>query len=263
MLPACGNTSSPTKASPRPRHRSPAGTCSSSWPDSCPPGHRPPTGKSRWPLPAWCERVAEALLTSDTNLLVALGPTRGNLTQVDVIRRSDGKVVPVDPGERRYSTKGLLLTEQHAINRSLARHDAQAGTARPRMLEHALRRRTLTDEQERMVRRLTSSRAGVEVVVGKAGTGKTYALDAARDVWESSGIRVTGVALAARAALELQASAGIRATTLARLLGQLDDHRDTSPLEPGRCWWWTRQGWSAPDSSPASSTTPKPSPSRS
>jgi hypothetical protein len=33
-----------------------------------------------------------------------------------------------------------------------------------------------------MVRRLTGSGAGVEVVVGKAGTGKTYALDAAREV---------------------------------------------------------------------------------
>ena len=182
---------------------------------------------------AWCERVAEVLLTSDTNLLVALGPTRGHLTSVDVIRRGDGRVVPVDPGERRYTTKGLLLTEQRAINRSLARHDDGVALARPRMLEGALARRTLTDEQEQMVRRLTTSGAGVELVVGKAGTGKTYALDAAREAWETSRIRVTGVALAARAALELQTSAGIRSTTLARLLGQVDDRRDGSPLQPG------------------------------
>ncbi|MCC5947619.1 MAG: AAA family ATPase [Nitriliruptoraceae bacterium] len=182
---------------------------------------------------AWCERVADALLTRDTNLLVALGPTRGNLTSVDVIRRSDGRVVPVDPGERRYTTKGLLLTEQRAINHSLDRHDDRVGIARPRMLDRALARRSLTDEQAAMVRRLTTSGAGVEVVVGKAGTGKTYALDAARDAWEASGVQVTGVALAARAALELETSAGIRSTTLARLLGQLDDHRDGSPLQPG------------------------------
>ncbi|TVP65415.1 MAG: hypothetical protein EA340_12585, partial [Nitriliruptor sp.] len=169
----------------------------------------------------------------DTNLLVALGPTRGHLTSIDVIRRGDGRVVPVDPGERRYTTKGLLLTEQRAINRSMARHDAQVGIARPRMLQRALARRRLTDEQEQMVRRLTGSGSGVEVVVGKAGTGKTYALDAARDAWEASGVQVTGVALAARAALELETSAGIRSTTLARLLGQVDDHRDGSPLQPG------------------------------
>jgi conjugative relaxase-like TrwC/TraI family protein len=181
----------------------------------------------------WCERVAERLVTSDTDLLVALGPTRGNLTSVDVIRRGDGRVVPVDPGERRYTTKGLLLTEQHAINRSLTRTDARVAVADDGAVARALRRRTLSDEQEQMVQRLTSSGAGVEVVVGKAGTGKTYALDAAREAWETSGIRVTGVALAARAALELETSAGIRSTTLARLLGQVDDHRDGSPLKPG------------------------------
>ena len=181
----------------------------------------------------WCERVAEVLLTHDTDLLVALGPTRGHLSNIDVIRRTDGRVVPVDPDEARYTTRGLLLTEQRAINRSLTRQNDQSAIATDPAVVTALRRRTLTDEQTAMVRRLATSGAGVEVVVGKAGTGKTYALDAAREAWEASGIRVTGVALAARAALELEASAGIRSTTLARLLGQLDDHREGSPLQPG------------------------------
>jgi Ti-type conjugative transfer relaxase TraA len=182
----------------------------------------------------YVEQVADAILNHDTDLLVALGPTRGHLTHVDVIRRADGRVVPVDVNERRYTTRGLLLTEQRAINRSLDRHrEGHLAIAEPSRLEHAIGRRTLTDEQAAMVRRLTSSGAGVEVVVGKAGTGKTYALDAARGAWEASGIRVTGVALAARAALELEASAGIRSMTLARLLGQLDDDRHGSPLQPG------------------------------
>ena len=181
----------------------------------------------------YVEQVADAILKQETDLLVALGPTRGNLTSVDVIRRGDGRAVPVDTEDRRYTTKGLLLTEQRAINHSLGRQEERLAIAAPRPLERALRQRSLTDEQAVMVRRLTSSGAGVQVVVGKAGTGKTYALDAAREAWESSGIRVTGVALAARAALELETSAGIRSTTLARLLGQVDDHRDGSPLQPG------------------------------
>ncbi len=191
----------------------------------------------------WCERVAEALLTHDTDLLVSLGPTRGSLTQVDVIRRADGRVVPADADERRYTTRGLLLTEQRAINRSLTRTRSKLAVVNETAVDAALRRRTLTGEQETMVRRLTGSGAGVQVVVGKAGTGKTYALDAARDAWQAAGIQVTGVALAARTALELRESAGIRSSALARLLGRLDDHRyDISPFKPGSVLVWTRPG---------------------
>jgi conjugative relaxase-like TrwC/TraI family protein len=181
----------------------------------------------------YVERAADAFLTHDTDLLVQLGPTRGQLTSIDVIRRADGRVVPADVNEARYTTKGLLLTEQRAINRALDRHDAGVAVADERHRDLAVRRRTLSVEQAELVRRLTGSGAGVEVVVGKAGTGKTYALDAAREAWEASGTPVTGVALAARAALELETSAGIPSTTLARLLARLDDHRDGSPPAPG------------------------------
>jgi hypothetical protein len=73
---------------------------------------------------------------------------------LDVIRRTDGRLVPVDPNERRYTTRGLLLTEQRAINRSLDRHNDQVAAVDSRTLEAALRRRTLSDsdEQAAMVR---------------------------------------------------------------------------------------------------------------
>ena len=83
-------------------------------------------------------------------------------------------------------------------------------------------RPSLRDEQLDMVGRLTSSGDGVEVVIGKAGTGKTFALDTARAAWERSGIRVQGAALAARAAAELSAGAGITSATLAGLFQGID-----------------------------------------
>jgi hypothetical protein len=75
---------------------------------------RLPTG-----LPvALVEMLADKILDHHPELLVELGPTRGQLTQVDVIRRADGRIVAADDGERRYTTRGLLLTEQRAIDRS-------------------------------------------------------------------------------------------------------------------------------------------------
>ncbi len=172
--------------------------------------------------------IARAVLAHDPDQVLELGPTRGQLRTVDVIRTPDGAVVPADADEPRFTTRGLLLTEKRAVHRATQRrHDGLAVVGDPDLPD------TLTDEQAGMVRRLTTSGAGVEVVVGRAGTGKTFALDAARRVWQDAGIPVTGVALAARAALELQESAGIPSTTLARLLGQAEDGRHGSPLQPG------------------------------
>ena len=172
--------------------------------------------------------IARAVVAHDPEQVLELGATRGQLRTVDVIRTPEGAVVPADADEPRFTTRGLLLTEQRAVHRATQRrHDQLAAVAEADLPD------TLTEEQAGMVRRLTTSGAGVEVVVGRAGTGKTFALDAARRVWQDAGIPVTGVALAARAALELQESAGIPSTTLARLLAQADDGRHGSPLKPG------------------------------
>ena len=69
-----------------------------------------------------------------------------------------------------------------------------------------------------MVRQLTTAGNGVDVVVGKAGTGKTHALAAAHRCWQQAGVPVLGAAVAARAAVALTETAGIPAMSVARLL---------------------------------------------
>ena len=73
-----------------------------------------------------------------------------------------------------------------------------------------------------MVRRIATSGDQIDVVVGAPGSGKTFALDAARAAWQASGSRVLGCALAARAARGLQAGSGISSRTIDRLLLDLD-----------------------------------------
>jgi ATP-dependent exoDNAse (exonuclease V) alpha subunit len=74
-----------------------------------------------------------------------------------------------------------------------------------------------------MVERLCLGGDGVSVVVGKAGTGKTFALAAAREAWQAAGYPVLGVAVARRAARELEHDAGIQSTSVAALLGDIDN----------------------------------------
>ncbi len=120
-----------------------------------------------------------------------------------------------------YSTPELLALEgrtlDHATDRA-TEHCAVVEDLGPLMSAV----RDLTGEQTRMIRTLTSDGAGVAVVVGAAGSGKTHALAVARDTWVGDGYTVIGCALAARAARQLQDDARIPSVTLDRLLIDLD-----------------------------------------
>ena len=188
---------------------------------------------------AWCERLpegapaatirelADAFVADPANGVVALDAP-GRLSGDQVIRRRDGRLVTAAAAEARYTTRELLDIEQHALATATTPRPATA-VADPEHVDAALAARlSLSAEQVAMVRRLTGSGSAVEVVVGKAGTGKTFALDAARHAWQASGTRVIGGALAARAAAGLHEGAGIPSTTIDGLLARLD-----RPLQAG------------------------------
>jgi conjugative relaxase-like TrwC/TraI family protein len=82
-------------------------------------------------------------------------------------------------------------------------------------------RSTLKDDQRAMIERLTRDGAGLVVVVGEAGTGKTFATVAVAEAWAGSGVAVRVAAPTWRAANVLR-SEGLDATSVARLLAELD-----------------------------------------
>ncbi len=162
--------------------------------------------------------LTDAFLAPDRRAVVRLLDS----DQADVVRRGDGRLVraAVEP---RWSTPDLLALEQRALAGADGSHAAGLARAGAEALAAALRAHpSLSEEQAAMVQRLTTGGVGVDVVVGKAGAGKTYGLSAAAAAWRASGIEVVGCALAARAAAELQAGAGIPAVTIARLLRDIE-----------------------------------------
>jgi type II secretory pathway predicted ATPase ExeA len=72
-----------------------------------------------------------------------------------------------------------------------------------------------------MVRRLLGGGEGVIVVVGEAGTGKTYALTAAAEGWAASEEDLR-VAASTWRATNVFRSEGLEATSVASLLADLD-----------------------------------------
>jgi conjugative relaxase-like TrwC/TraI family protein len=147
-------------------------------------------------------------------------------------------VIPVDragreaqrPGAQRslarHTTTDMLATEAAVINAAVAaRGTGRAVVPDDEVQQMIAARPSLSGEQAAMVRSLTTSGHGVEVVVGKAGTGKTHALVAAQEAWTAAGLRVLGAAVAARAAVTLTEEAGIPAVSVARLLATDDRAR--------------------------------------
>ena len=82
-------------------------------------------------------------------------------------------------------------------------------------------RPALKRDQTEMVRRLLTSGSGIDVVIGEAGTGKTYATLAAAEGWAQAGIAVRAAAPTWRAAGVLRQE-GLEATSVARLLSEMD-----------------------------------------
>jgi hypothetical protein len=154
--------------------------------------------------------------------VVALAEAGALLRREDVIRRRDGRLVSAVAASPKYSTPELLAIEQRVIDQVIRSGGADAGVAQLDAVARALRARpTMGQDQEAMVRGLCLGGAGVQVVLGPPGTGKTFALAAAREAWERSGLKVLGAAVARRAAVELTSASGIDATSVAALISEL------------------------------------------
>jgi conjugative relaxase-like TrwC/TraI family protein len=146
-----------------------------------------------------------------------------DIDRTSAMRRTDGTLVPSVDGLMRFTTPEMIVTEQQLLARAALRRHDHAGATAIEALDRAIAEcRTLSDEQVAMVRTICRSGAGVEVVEGIAGSGKTTALRAAARAWTSSGYGVRGCALAARAAARLHDGTGIPSCTLDRLLSSLN-----------------------------------------
>ncbi len=145
------------------------------------------------------------------------------LGQPDVVQLDHAR----DP---RYSTREMLDLEQRLIESTDARQAIGVARGTREAVDVALAARpTIAAEQVDLVHRLVTSGDGVQIVRSAAGTGKTFALDAARAAWQHDGIAVRGCALSARAALELRDQAAIQSTTIARLRLDIGDGHGLPP----------------------------------
>ena len=129
-------------------------------------------------------------------------------------------------GVERFSTPELLTLERQLVDGAVARSEQGCAVVRPELVRHILDRHTTAGEdQAAMVRDLTQGGDGVAVVVGRAGSGKTWTLGVAREAFELAGYQVHGCAPTGIATVGLADEGFTEARTVDRLLLDLKHGR--------------------------------------
>jgi conjugative relaxase-like TrwC/TraI family protein len=158
------------------------------------------------------ERLADAFLAFDS-----------------VIQIAEGAKGP------RYTTRRIWELEREALG-AAERMRAQGPNPAGELIAARVigTRPTLKTDQRQLVRRLLTSPEGIAVVIGEAGSGKTFAIVAAAEGWAQAGIELRAVAPTWRAANVMRAE-GLPASSIASLLLALDraEHEGGEGLPQG------------------------------
>lgn len=124
-------------------------------------------------------------------------------------------------GDRRYTTREMLELELSLL-KNAQEMAGQAHTVPDEVLGDTLSKHSdLLQEQSEAVRALTQG-GRIGLLRGMAGTGKTFTLRTAREVWEASGFEVRGAALASVAAIGLEEGSGIKSENIHRTLWAIE-----------------------------------------
>ena len=162
------------------------------------------------------ERTVDAVLADRSNV-VKLGPLNE-----DAAEHLPSSFRGYMEEDRRYSTPEMVGIEERMLETARAGRLSGRGLAGADLVEQAIASRpTLTGEQQTMIHAICRRGESVTLVNGSAGSGKTTALAACREVLEASGHRVIGAALSANAAFKLSQEAGIETSTVHSLLNRL------------------------------------------
>ena len=129
--------------------------------------------------------------------------------------------------ERRWSTPELLAVEQQLVTSATGRTGEQTAVVTHQAVRDALGAHpTAGTDQQAMVRDVCQGGQGVAVVVGRAGTGKTFALGIGRHAWQLDGYRLLASAPTGIATMSLQGEGFEDVATCDRLLADLDGDRE-------------------------------------
>lgn len=123
-----------------------------------------------------------------------------------------------------WTTVGMRASEKRMVQTAIAMKDMGGYELLKRAATIFFDGKRLTEDQIRTFDYVVSS-GRIKLVVGWAGTGKSFTMGAVREAYEGEGYRVLGAAFSGKAADELQKGSGIDSATLDSRLASLSFER--------------------------------------
>jgi Ti-type conjugative transfer relaxase TraA len=130
-----------------------------------------------------------------------------------------------EKGEKLYTTKRMIQNEKEMLSQADELNTSNGHDVDAAVMNQTIRNHTMTREQQEAFRHLTQG-SDIAVLIGRAGTGKSYTLAAVREACEAQGFNVRGIALSGIACESLQQQSGIESTTIYGELKNWEKGRD-------------------------------------
>ncbi len=118
-----------------------------------------------------------------------------------------------EDGRDHYTTIYRFKQEAKMLDQAEKLSSKYSHAVSAKLVEKKIAEYGLNTSQAKALRAIVLG-GDLSLVVGKAGTGKTYMMKVAKDIWEASGFKVHGVSLSGIAAEGLENDAGISSNTL-------------------------------------------------
>ncbi|MDF2691152.1 MAG: mobA [Gammaproteobacteria bacterium] len=123
----------------------------------------------------------------------------------------------LDQDKQVFTTLELLTLEKQLIDQAMELSKKESHPVSDWIKDSVSKNFTLSDDQLKAYRHILEG-GDVRSLIGLAGTGKSYLLNAAREAWEKDHYQVIGMALSGNAAENLQDSSKIQSRTIASYL---------------------------------------------
>lgn len=118
-----------------------------------------------------------------------------------------------DSNKTVYTTKEMIQIEHSMLNHVYELEAKEGHAVSLSLVNEIAKSKDLTPGQEKALEYVTNP-GDFKAIVGFAGTGKSYLMGCAKDIWEASGFRVRGMALSGIAAEGLEQGSKIQSRTI-------------------------------------------------